>query len=310
MARKILSSADLLQAPSDLDLLNKLEENLTRAASAFIDEVVMRAFEIKGLSFDCSLSNQLARASIVDEATYKILFGRSLTSATLNLATLVAPQAREILDIFDEKEIIEFTFNYISWLILLHEVAHITHGHLEYIQEKGMAGYIEISTERVPLVHLHEEPEESQHFWRALESEADAYAISASLPTFYYINNAEQWKTLMTDTVIRYHGMMASLTFHMMHVLANGYQDFRHPPATIRLGISLASIESLAKSYGWSVDKTITLIIEGHYEMAAVVLAQEVDVHGPLESARYMSTLDATIKRASFENFRVKARVR
>lgn len=291
--------------PYDLELLDQLENHLSNSAETFISEVVKKSFTINSLEFECTYSHILAQATITGQSSYKITFGRTLTSAILHLATSIAPSLLKDMKSCSEREAVKYAFNYISWLILLHEVAHVTHGHLEYIQSKGNIDYNEVSNQQTPLAHLHTDPEESKLFWRALESEADAYAISASLAMFCYINTNPWWNQLKLNEVLRHHGAMASAAFHLMHMLANGYDDFRHPPANIRLGISLASIETLAKKMKWAVVEAVSELVKGHYIMASEILGLHVDLVLEQEAASYMRTLDDVIKRAGFDQFRV-----
>ncbi|MGP5356008.1 hypothetical protein [Pseudomonas helleri] len=291
--------------PTDLELLDLLEFQLTKSAELFIAEVVKKGFSIDSLVFECTYSPILARAKITNKSSYKITFGRTLTGAILHMATSIAPGLKKDMKGCSEPETIRHAFNYISWLIFLHEVAHITHGHLEYIQSNGSNDYYEVNNQRLPLTHLHIDLEESKRFWRALESEADAYAISASLATFSYINTNVWWNQLKLGAMTRHHGAMASAAFHLMHMLANGHDDFRHPPANIRLGISLASIETLAKKMKWDVATTVEETVKGHYFMTSDIMGLDVDIKPQLESAHYMLTLDYVIKRAGFAKFRI-----
>jgi len=295
----------LMGPPNDLALLDVLECHLTKSAEVFINEMVKKGFAINSLDFECTYSPILARATITGQSCYKITFGRTLTVAILHLATSMAPDLRKDMKGCSESETIRYAFNYIGWLIFLHEVAHVTHGHLEYIQSNGINDYYEVNNQRTPLTHLHADPEESKRFWRALESEADAYAISASLVTFRYINTNVWWNELKVGAMTRHHGAMASAAFHLMHMLANGHDDFRHPPASIRLGISLASIETLAKKMKWAVAATVEEAVKGHYIMASDILGLPVNINPQLEAARYMHTLDDVIKRAGFAQFRI-----
>jgi hypothetical protein len=295
----------LMGPPSDLVLLDELECHLAKSAEKFIDEVVKKGFSIESLDFECSYSPILARAKITGKSTYKITFGRTLTGAIFNLATLIAPFLQKDMTGSSESETIGYAFNYISWLILLHEVAHVTHGHLEYIQSNGTNDYYEVSDQRTPLIHLHTNQEESKRFWRALESEADAYAINASVVTFRYINTNAWWNQLKPQAIMHHHGAMASAAFHLMYVLANGHDDFRHPPANIRLGISLASIETLSKKMKWAVTAMVEEAVKGHYLMASDILGLHVSITPKLEAACYMLTLDDVINRAGFAKFRI-----
>ncbi|AVX93028.1 hypothetical protein PkP19E3_33190 (plasmid) [Pseudomonas koreensis] len=295
----------LMGPPNDLVLLDELECHLAKSAEKFIDEVVKKGFAIESLDFECSYSPILARAKITGKSTYKITFGRTLTGAIFNLATSIAPCLQKEMTGCSESETIGYTFNYISWLILLHEVAHVTHGHLEYIKSNGSNDYHEVNNQRTPLIHLHTDQEESKRFWRALESEADAYAINASVVTFRYINTNVWWNQLKPQAIMHHHGAMASAAFHLMHMLANGHDDFRHPAANIRLGISLASIETLAKRMKWTVAGTVEEAIKGHYLMASDILGLHVSITPKLEAACYMLTLDDVINRAGFSQFRI-----
>lgn len=295
----------LMGPPYDLALLDHLENHLSNSAEIFINEVVKKGFAINSLEFECTYSHILAQATITGQSSYKITFGRTLTSAILHLATSIAPCLSKDMKNCTERETVKYAFKYISWLILLHEVAHVTHGHLEYIQSNGSIDYNEVKNQQTTLTHLHTDPAESKLFWRALESEADAYAISASLVTFRYINTNPWWNQLKLNEILRHHGAMASAAFHLMHMLANGHDDFRHPPANIRLGISLASIETLAKKMKWAVIETVSELVKGHYIMASEILGLHVSIAPKLEAESYMLTLDDVVKRAGFDQFRI-----
>lgn len=291
--------------PYNLTLLDQLEDRLRNSAETFIDEIVKKGFAIKSLQFEFTYSHALAQAMITGHNTYKIIFGRTLTSAILHLAISISPQLSKHITTCSESEVVEYAFNYISWMIFLHEVAHVTHGHLEYIQSNGCIGYNEVSNQRTLLSHLHTDQEESRHRWRALESEADAYAISASLVTLRYITPPLWWSSLKINEMLRHHGAMASAAFHLMHVLANEHDDFRHPSANIRLGISLASVEILAKKMDWQVNETVREVVTGHYTMASEILGLDMTIAPMVEAASYMFTLDDVIKRAGFDQFRL-----
>lgn len=306
----MFSKENLLSEPSDENCLDGFELHLVEAGERYIEGIVVRGFEVDKISFGCSKSDVFARVTVDGDNSYFIEFGRKLTSAILKVSEEVSSRINNVLPWLKAEDAVVFIFDYLSWFVLHHEVAHIIHGHLEYVLERGIKGYVEINDKFKPLIHLHKDVETSKEYWRALESEADAFAVGSSLPSYLYINRTSQWALLDENSAWFCHGVMVSIVYHLMSALAKGVDDFRHPDPRVRLNLTLASINLLAKGYSRDVGEITGFMVDAQQKVASDLLRIPMDYNKAIESASYMLTLDKVVASLAISGYRKRKRKR
>ncbi len=301
----MLTKEILLAPPHDLELLNQLESTLEQAAKRLIEEVCQDTCQADSLDFQISLGSESAGSKRISDGTYIVVFGRKLTASIMNMAAYLQKDLESHLKWREEPiSLIKFIFDYISWIILNHEIAHIGMGHLDYVDKHQI---VDDSSSKAPntrrIIKLHQDERISESYWHALESEADAYTVSASLPSFFYINTSIQWKTWPLAKVLECHGLMISLSFHMMQELV-GKDDYRHPDPVIRQYLTLPSIISLARKLGYEEQMFTDLLVKGHVETVSKILNKELELLGSIKSYVWMNQLDGILREMAISDYR------
>lgn len=300
----MLSKIELLSPPSNIEALEELENKLIKAAVLYIDEVILTSFNVESVGFSCVLNNSFALASIVGDGRYEIKFGRALTSAVFNFSKSLSGKLIRKFE-WDNKECIEeFIFNYICWFILNHELAHVTWGHLNYIEKFGVNGYFEVNEVRKPIKHLSQSAETSREYWNALESEADGNAISTTLVSFRYINTANQCAQWDFEKVLEVHGIINSLMFYFLNTLAEGTEDFRHPEPYVRQYLSLFSIDSLAEKMGASKALYTDAMVRANFQTILDILEKKLPFSFMIASVDWMRKLDNVLLDMGINSYR------
>jgi len=306
----VLSKKQLLSPPSDITRLERLENHLVECAHRYIDETVTKAFDVKSVKFECLLNNSFAFSRVDSpNGEYVIQFGRALTSAILKFSESISSRLSAKINWEIEDDITEFAFNYISWFILNHELAHITFGHLNFTQEHGENGYYEVNENKRPIKHLSKNLQTSKEFWQALESEADGNAISTALVSFKHINTANQWGRWKLDKVLEVHGIVNSLMFYFLDVLMEGTDDFRHPKPYIRQYLSLPSIDALAVQMKHPKQFYTDSLIKANFDTVINILEIKPPVFFMIESINWMNRLDQIIREMGINSYRRRKKI-
>lgn len=301
----MITKNKLLSPPSDLQKLERLEARLVNCAHKYISEIIQISFDVNTVRFDCTLDDSFAFARYDDpNGNYSIQFGRTLTSAILNFSESISDKLSSYIEWNKRDDIIEFIFSYISWSILNHELAHITCGHLDFIQEHGESGYYEVNERKTPIKHLAKDLAKSRDFWQALESEADGNAISTTLVSFKYVNSAIQWRLWNESKALNVHGVINSLMFYFLNVLMEGTDDFRHPKPYVRQYLSLPSIDSLAEKLNHSRVFYTDTLIKANFDTVLKILELKLPISYMIESVNWMNRLDEIIKETGISSYR------
>ncbi len=306
----MLNKEQLLSPPSNIMRLERLESHLVECARLYIDEIIENSFDVNSVVFKCSLNSNFAFSKADDpNGNYSIEFGRALTSTIFNFSKSISDKFSDEIGWNNKDDVTEFLFNYISWFILNHELAHITWGHLNFIRDHGESGYYEINKKKVPIKHLAKDIEKSKEFWQALESEADSNTISTTLVSFRYINTASQWGNWTLDKTLNVHGIVNSLMFYFLDVLMEGTDDFRHPKPYVRQYLSLPSIDSLAEKMNHPKEFYTDALIKANFDTVLRILELKLPISFMIESISWMNRLDKIIHETGISSYRRRKKI-
>lgn len=303
----MLTKEELLKPPDNFDSIECIETYWVSKAKKYIQDVFItpQKFTCNCITITASYGHGYAEAKKVADHSYEIILGRSISFAISNMAKELGEKISQKFEWDDELCIESFISDYLFWIVLNHEIAHITHGHIDYLKKQGICSYLEVieSNEKHPSLSGNK----SMDFWKALETEADAFAMQASLNSFFYINRSQSWKDWSVDKVLLWHGTMLSALFLMMNSLSEKTIDKKHPHPYIRLHTSQASSEVLAEKMGKSVDQVLDILL-GSYVKTCEMLCSDLS-NEVIAATSWMGGLDSILKEMGIAKYRLNNKI-
>lgn len=303
----MLTKKELLNQPDNFQSIECLEDYWVSKSQKYIQDVFItpQKFTCNQITITASYGYGYAEAKKIGDHRYEIILGRSISFAISNMAKELGEKISQDFEWDDELCIESFISDYLFWIVLNHEIAHITYGHIDYVKEQGVCSYLEVIESHEK--HSSLSGNKSMDFWKALESEADATAMQTSLISFEYINRSKSWKDWSADKVLLWHGTMLSALFLMMNSLSEETIDKKHPHPYIRLHTSQASSETLAEIMGKSVDQILDILLISYAktcEMFCSNLSNEA-----IAAADWMMGLDSILKEMSIAKYRLNNKI-
>ncbi|WP_299570568.1 hypothetical protein [uncultured Shewanella sp.] len=297
---------DYLTTPiNDKDtIFDKLKTNFIEKAKSYIEEVYAPISYVKRIGVQYIDSDEYVNVYRKENNSYIIEFGKPLLNSIYNLSKHISSNVSEYFEANNENSVRAFCFDYISWLILNHELSHIGLGHIDYIISKGEVGYIEISGRSIPTLHLSDDLNESQDIWRAFETEADSIAFSTSLATLKYINSLDEWGNWDLEKILTFHGIMNCSVFYLFNILTNNNDDFKHLRPSVRQYVTLSCLDKLAEQKGFKKEKFTDVVTLSNVKALIDIFGLKISPEDTIEAFSWMTEMDALLKKSNINEFR------
>ncbi len=285
-------------------IFEKLKNNFIEKAKRYIKEVHIPLSNVKNIEVRHLDSDDYVNVYRKENNYYIVEFGKSLFNSIYNLSEYISCNVSEYFEVNNENSVRAFCFDYISWLILNHELSHIALGHIDYIISKGEVGYVEISGKNVPILHLSDDLNESQDIWRAFETEADSIAFSSSLAVFSYINSLEEWSKWDLEKILMFHGVMNCSIFYLFNILTNNDDDFKHLRPSVRQYVTLSSLDKLAKQQGFQEKEFTDVVTLSNVKALIEIFGLKIYPEDAIEAYDWMNKMDQVLKKSDISQFR------
>lgn len=281
-----------------------LKVDFIKKAKIYIEEVYIPLSNVKEISIRYLDSNDYVNVYRKGNDSYVIEFGNMLFNSIYNLSKCLSCNVSEYFEVNNENSVRDFCFDYISWLILNHELSHIALGHVDYIVSKGDVGYIEISGSNFPILHLSDNLNESKDIWRAFETEADSIAFSSSLAAFKYINGLEEWSRWDLKEILVFHGIMNCSVFYLFNVLTNNNDDFKHLRPSVRQYVTLPCLDELAKQKGFQEKEFTEVVTTSSLKALTEIFGLGFYPKDMMKAFLWMNKMDEVLKKSEIFQFR------
>ena len=288
----------------DDNLLTALKSHLKRKTDIYLNEVHESVANAEVIDLQLIDENEFISVYKRCDKEYVIELGNSFIYAAFNLSDSIKSKMAKYFITNKLSDIRDFCFNYIFWLTLHHELMHISLGHVDFIEEKGERGYLEVFGKHMPILHLSSDIAESRDIWRAFETEADGYATSAALASFRYINHLQEWARWSISDVLIFHGVMNCSLFNLFYILTENSDDFKHLKPSIRQYITLPCLDKLAEKTGYSKEQFTEIVTKSSLETLVSVFNFDVNVNDAMAGYSWMSRLDAILKKSQISKYR------
>jgi hypothetical protein len=303
----------LLRPPQDIDQLFCLEDSFTNRAVALIQRLLAsRRLRIDSVTFSFSLAGGSAgsggisaEAGLIAPGRFEILAGRNFSSALHNFATWTAKQLQLKLPTSSATALDStLLYDYWMWQTLHHELAHVTCGHLDYLERHGLIRYREIDATNSSRITDLPEGMDPRDVWWALECEADSYGTAFGLISLPLLSDKFRTLCATADDSIRLHGTLVSLYFYFFGALATLGKDGRHPAPAFRKAVCQPSLGGICKQLGLNYSDATLAMVLSDFSSAEALLGEKIDVRPYAEALRWMLDLDELLAKMQMQAFR------
>lgn len=224
-----------------------------------------------------------------------------------------------------KQEVRDALFASWSLIILCHETAHIFNGHLDLLNHKNLItkiGLIDSEAEYIELITAESNDADIQimqitengDLWKALEAEADAFAIQTAAIILFEMNSIkiilENIKEIQHNAELIYKciGHILIPLFYF-YDLVSSKNDTRHPKPFERAYISATAFNQFISSKGGSKEdfrKILDIILKSYFEILDY-LGILTSVSEALTASLLMMKIPSILDKNEIQKFRKKS---